>query len=161
VKSISSSSSSPFLLARLGAPMESSPVAAMAPASSSRAARDPLLFARFDLPAGWGCRKPLAFCREARDTNDAPVASEPAATAAPPRVSRTATGPDRRRERPQRCSRRPWRGRWRKKLPENSGTCGSGCRGEIIVTERTTCVHDRPGSSVARTPPATVGCHCR
>jgi hypothetical protein len=64
--------------------MESSPAAAMTPASSSRAARDPLLFARFDLPAGWGCRKPLAFCREAReDTDDAPVASEPAATAAP------------------------------------------------------------------------------
>ncbi|AQK97347.1 hypothetical protein Zm00014a_012688 [Zea mays] len=63
--------------------MESSPASAMAPASSSRAARDPLLFARFDLPAGWGCRKPLAFCREARDTDDAPVASESAATAAP------------------------------------------------------------------------------
>ena len=63
--------------------MESSPAVAMAPASSSRAARDPLLFARFDLPAGWGCRKPLAFCREAQDTDDAPVASEPAAPAAP------------------------------------------------------------------------------
>jgi hypothetical protein len=55
----------------------------MAPPSSSRAARDPLLFAPFDLPAGWGCRKPLAFCREAWDTDDAPVASEPAATATP------------------------------------------------------------------------------
>jgi hypothetical protein len=54
----------------------------MAPASSSRAARDPLIFARFDLPAGWGCRKPLAFCREAQDTDNAPIASEPAATAA-------------------------------------------------------------------------------
>ncbi|PWZ40294.1 hypothetical protein Zm00014a_003789 [Zea mays] len=62
--------------------MESSPATAMAPASSSRAARDPLLFARFDLPAGWGCRKPLAFCREAWDTDDAPIASEPAAIAA-------------------------------------------------------------------------------
>uniref|UniRef100_A0A804NMN6 Uncharacterized protein n=1 Tax=Zea mays TaxID=4577 RepID=A0A804NMN6_MAIZE len=46
----------------------------MAPASSSRAARDPLLFARFDLPAGWGCRKSLAFCREAQDMDDAPQA---------------------------------------------------------------------------------------
>jgi hypothetical protein len=55
----------------------------MAPASSSRAARDPLLFARFDLPAGWGCRKPLAFCGEAQDTDDAPVVFEPAATVAP------------------------------------------------------------------------------
>uniref|UniRef100_A0A804R7N6 Uncharacterized protein n=1 Tax=Zea mays TaxID=4577 RepID=A0A804R7N6_MAIZE len=55
----------------------------MAPASSSRAARDPLLFARFDLPAVWGCRKPLDFCREARDTDNAPVASEPDATATP------------------------------------------------------------------------------
>ncbi|PWZ25228.1 hypothetical protein Zm00014a_003842 [Zea mays] len=63
--------------------MESSPAAAMAPASSSRAARDPLLFARFDLPAGWGCRKPLAFCGEAQDTDDAPVVFEPAATVAP------------------------------------------------------------------------------
>ena len=63
--------------------MESSPAAAMTPASSSRAARDPLLFARFDLPAGWGCRKPLDFCREARDTDNAPVASEPDATATP------------------------------------------------------------------------------
>ncbi|AQK50451.1 hypothetical protein ZEAMMB73_Zm00001d049465, partial [Zea mays] len=105
----------------------------MAPASSSRAARDPLLFARFDLPAGWGCRKSLAFCREAQDMDDAPVASEPAATAAPPRVSRTATGPNRRREWPQWCSRRPRRGRWRRKLPGNSGTCGSGRRGGIIA----------------------------
>jgi hypothetical protein len=63
--------------------MESSPAVAMALASSSRAARDPLLFPRFDLPADWGCHKPLDFCWEARDTDDAPIASEPAATAAP------------------------------------------------------------------------------
>jgi len=47
--------------------MESSPAAAMAPppppAPSSRA-RDPLLFGSFDLPAGWGCRKPMGFGRD-------------------------------------------------------------------------------------------------
>jgi hypothetical protein len=60
--------------------MESSPTAAMAPpppASSSRA-RDPLLLGGFDLPAGWGCRKPMAFCRDI----GAPVASESDAAAA-------------------------------------------------------------------------------
>ncbi|OEL20427.1 hypothetical protein BAE44_0018554 [Dichanthelium oligosanthes] len=61
--------------------MESSPAAAMAtpspPASSSRA-RDPLLFGAFELPAGWGCRKPMGFCRD----TGAPVAPEPDAPAA-------------------------------------------------------------------------------
>nr|CAB3464538.1 unnamed protein product [Digitaria exilis] len=57
--------------------MESSPAAAMA-ASSSRAARDPLLLGGFNLPAGWGCRKPMGFCRDI----DAPLASEPNAAAA-------------------------------------------------------------------------------
>ncbi|KAG8086323.1 hypothetical protein GUJ93_ZPchr0010g10885 [Zizania palustris] len=33
------------------------------PASSSRP-RDPGLFGSFDLPASWGCRKSLAFCRD-------------------------------------------------------------------------------------------------
>jgi hypothetical protein len=83
VKSISSSSSSPFLARTTRRANGVIAAAAMAPASSSRAARDPLLFARFDLPAVWGCRKPLDFCREARDTDNAPVASEPDATATP------------------------------------------------------------------------------
>jgi|UPI0001A891F4 hypothetical protein len=53
------------------------------PAASSSRPRDPLLFGGFDLPAGWGCRKPLAFYRDQdRDTDDAPVAAEPNAAAA-------------------------------------------------------------------------------
>ncbi|XP_066364397.1 uncharacterized protein [Miscanthus floridulus] len=54
------------------------------PAASSSRPRDPLLFGSFDLPAGWGCRKPMAFCRDRdTDTDDAPVAVEfsPAAAA--------------------------------------------------------------------------------
>nr|CAB3460795.1 unnamed protein product [Digitaria exilis] len=59
--------------------MESSPspAAAMA-ASSSRAARDPLLLGGFNLPSGWGCRKSMGFCRDI----DAPLASETNAAAA-------------------------------------------------------------------------------
>ncbi|RLN29784.1 uncharacterized protein C2845_PM05G28920 [Panicum miliaceum] len=59
--------------------MESSPAATMAPpppAPSSRA-RDPLLFGSFDLPAGWGCRKPMGFCRDV----GSPAAPVPNATA--------------------------------------------------------------------------------
>ncbi|XP_066368721.1 uncharacterized protein [Miscanthus floridulus] len=54
------------------------------PAASSSRPRDPLLFGSFDLPAGWGCRKPMAFCRDRdTDTDDAPVAAaEPNAAAA-------------------------------------------------------------------------------
>ncbi|CAL4894733.1 unnamed protein product [Urochloa decumbens] len=62
--------------------MESSPAAAVAPPPTpepSPRARDPLLFGDFgDLPAGWGCRKPMGFCRDI----GAPVAPEPDATAA-------------------------------------------------------------------------------
>ncbi|XP_062232638.1 uncharacterized protein LOC133929899 [Phragmites australis] len=61
--------------------MESSPAATMAPpsASSSRS-RDPLLLSSFDLPAGWGCRRPMAFCRDI----DAHVVTEPDAAATVP-----------------------------------------------------------------------------
>ncbi|XP_062179509.1 uncharacterized protein LOC133884172 [Phragmites australis] len=65
--------------------MESSPAATMAPpppASSSRS-RDPLLFSSFDLPAGWGCRRPMAFCRYI-DAAHVDSDSEPAAAAAEP-----------------------------------------------------------------------------
>lgn len=53
------------------------------PAASSSRPRDPLLFGSFDLPAGWGCRKPMAFCRDRDTDDDAPVAAaEPNAAAA-------------------------------------------------------------------------------
>ncbi|CAN6350279.1 unnamed protein product [Urochloa humidicola] len=62
--------------------MESSPAAAVVPPpkpAPSPRARDPLLFGDFgDLPAGWGCRKPMGFCRDI----GAPVSPEPDATAA-------------------------------------------------------------------------------
>lgn len=57
--------------------MESSPAATMAPpppASSSRP-RDPLLFGCFDLPSGWGCRKPMGFCRDIGVSEPAPAAA--------------------------------------------------------------------------------------
>ncbi|WVZ99519.1 hypothetical protein U9M48_044799 [Paspalum notatum var. saurae] len=54
--------------------MESSPAATATMAPPSSRPRDPpLLLGSFSLPSGWGCRRPMAFCRE--DT-DAP---EPAA----------------------------------------------------------------------------------
>ncbi|KAK3134905.1 hypothetical protein QOZ80_5BG0412240 [Eleusine coracana subsp. coracana] len=62
--------------------MESSPAATMAPPpSSSSRSRDPLLFGSFDLPSGWGCRKPMAFCR---DIDAHHVVPEPAPNAALP-----------------------------------------------------------------------------
>ncbi|KAL6609547.1 hypothetical protein ACP70R_039516 [Stipagrostis hirtigluma subsp. patula] len=46
--------------------MESSPAAAMAsPPTPKSRSREPLLLGGFDLPAGWGCRRPMAFSRDA------------------------------------------------------------------------------------------------
>jgi hypothetical protein len=112
-------------------------------------------------PSAGGAASPWPFVGRPKIRTTPPSRPSPPPQPPPPRVSRTATGPDRRRERPQRCSRRPRRGRWRRKLLGNSGTCGSGRRGGIIVTEGTTCVHGRPESSGARTPAAATGCRCR
>ncbi|KAL5229995.1 hypothetical protein ABZP36_028771 [Zizania latifolia] len=73
--------------------MESSPAAMTAkpaamsemPASSSRP-RDPGLFGSFDLPAAWGCRKSMAFCRDLDTLGSEPNA---AAAAEPKRNSRS------------------------------------------------------------------------
>jgi hypothetical protein len=48
------------------------------PPAPSSMAREPLLFSSFALPSGWGCRRPMAFCRDI----DAHVVSEPAPNAA-------------------------------------------------------------------------------
>ncbi|KAL5203126.1 hypothetical protein ABZP36_014078 [Zizania latifolia] len=69
--------------------MESSPAAitpkpaAMSetPASSSRP-RDPGLLGSFDLPAAWGCRRPMAFCRDLDALGSEPNAAAAAAAAA-------------------------------------------------------------------------------
>ncbi|XP_040380606.1 uncharacterized protein LOC102721452 [Oryza brachyantha] len=64
--------------------MESSPAtvtpapAAMSEAPATTRPRDPGLFGSFDLPAAWGCRRPMAFCRDL----DALGGSEPHAAAA-------------------------------------------------------------------------------
>uniref|UniRef100_A0A0E0L5E7 Uncharacterized protein n=1 Tax=Oryza punctata TaxID=4537 RepID=A0A0E0L5E7_ORYPU len=51
-----------------------------APAVAASRPRDPGLFGSFDLPAAWGCRRPMAFCRDLHAA--ALVGSEPAAAAA-------------------------------------------------------------------------------
>ncbi|KAL6848985.1 hypothetical protein ACP4OV_021568 [Aristida adscensionis] len=65
--------------------MESSPAAGMAPPPPTPRARDPLLFGSFALPAGWGCRRPMAFCRDvdAHVVSDSEPAAAPGAAAAP------------------------------------------------------------------------------
>nr|UVI27254.1 Os05g47820-TQ [Oryza sativa] len=69
--------------------MESSPAATVTPAAAAMSEapavaaprpRDPGLFGSFDLPAAWGCRRPMAFCRDLDAA--ALVGSEPNAAAA-------------------------------------------------------------------------------
>uniref|UniRef100_A0ACD5T7N8 Uncharacterized protein n=1 Tax=Avena sativa TaxID=4498 RepID=A0ACD5T7N8_AVESA len=69
--------------------MESSPAAAAmqvaSPATASRS-RDPRLLVGFDLPASWGYRKPMAFCK---DVDASPAAA--GAEAQQPNSSRSPT----------------------------------------------------------------------
>ncbi|KAJ1263958.1 hypothetical protein BS78_09G226600 [Paspalum vaginatum] len=79
--------------------MESSPAATATMAPPPRPRDPPLLLGSFNLPSGWGCRRPMAFCRD----TDAP---EPDAAAA--NTGAENNGPRSPPEDAQEAPRRQW-----------------------------------------------------
>uniref|UniRef100_A0A0D9WJF3 DUF1639 domain-containing protein n=1 Tax=Leersia perrieri TaxID=77586 RepID=A0A0D9WJF3_9ORYZ len=78
------------------AAMSETPVTTPVTAPATRS-RDPGLFKSFDLPAGWGCRRPMAFCLDSSAAVAAPaaVAVEPkrSASRSPPKGDETELAP--------------------------------------------------------------------